>query len=285
MEVGIRGEERLRVAGQGDDLHRKPAQRRHQDDQFIRLPGVAERKHHIAIGHDTEIPVQGIERIEHHGRAARAGEGRGDFLADMPALANPHHDHLVPLFHRGDQKLDGLRKLTIQPVAHLADRGKLDIKNTLGFFQEIHCGELCSRDGAAASPGNSALGLCLLELNQEFGQLIERLGGVGAIGDHDHPGAAIEIGAENVQDARGGIFGAVLPDEDGAFESPGAADEFRGGARMQAELIEDGQFPFHKRRAKNKGDWGRFNHWMGGHLRFSNGHAPGRLRLHLRRCF
>jgi hypothetical protein len=78
-----------------------------------------------------------------------------------------------------------------------------------------------------------------MELPDEGGKFIEGLGGVRAIGAEIHPGAALEIGGEHVQDARGGIFRAVLLKNDRRFKAPGTPDELGGGPGVETELVYD----------------------------------------------
>ena len=92
--------------------------------------------------------MQGVERIEHHSRRARAGERGGDLLANVPALADTDDDDLVPPpgGDRGDEHLHCAAEFPVETLANLPDGGHLDIKNSLCFFQEIHRPQLWPRN-------------------------------------------------------------------------------------------------------------------------------------------
>jgi hypothetical protein len=56
----------------------------------------------------------------------------------MSALADSYDDNLVPALDRGNQQFHRAAEFPIQTLANLPDGGKLDLKNSLCFFQEIH---------------------------------------------------------------------------------------------------------------------------------------------------
>ena len=73
--------------------------------QLIGLAAGAERERHVAFRHHAEIAVERVERVQHHRRAAGAGERGGDFFADVAGLPHPAHDHLPLALHAREDRL------------------------------------------------------------------------------------------------------------------------------------------------------------------------------------
>src|SRR5947208_1835383 len=93
-------------ARHGDDLDGKPFQSRNEVEQFFRFPRIAEGQDDVAVIDDAEIAMKGIDTVEHDAGGARAGEGGGNFLADVAGLADAEDDDFAALLEGEDDGLD-----------------------------------------------------------------------------------------------------------------------------------------------------------------------------------
>ena len=97
-DIAVLRQGRIGRAASGDDLDLKPRDRRQDAQQFLRLAAGAQREDDVAIGHHPEIAMQGVERVEHDRGRTGAGEGGGDFFADVAGFADPEDDYFAARF-------------------------------------------------------------------------------------------------------------------------------------------------------------------------------------------
>ena len=76
-------------------------------------------------------------------------------------------------------------------------------------------------------------------MGEQFLQSVERFFGIDAVRFQRSGGAAIEIGAQNIDETAGRISFPVFHQPDLGAGVFGAFHELGGGARVQAELIRD----------------------------------------------
>ena len=93
-------------AGDRNDLHRKPLQRRQQIQQFLRFAGIAQRQNHVAVVDDPQVAVQRIHAVEHDAGRAGAGQRGGNFLADVARFADADDDDFAALAQGLDDHFD-----------------------------------------------------------------------------------------------------------------------------------------------------------------------------------
>src|SRR4029077_1492711 len=94
-------------AGDGDDLDGKTLQRGQEVEQLLRFAGVTEGEDEITITHDAEVAVQGVHAVEDDAGGAGAGEGGGDFAADVAGLADADDDDFAAAAQGVGGKLHG----------------------------------------------------------------------------------------------------------------------------------------------------------------------------------
>ena len=77
-------------------------------NELVSFSAITQSEDNVPIANDAEVTVKSVERIEHDGRRAGAGERRGDLLTDMSALADPENDNLPAAFDRCLDQIHGL---------------------------------------------------------------------------------------------------------------------------------------------------------------------------------
>jgi hypothetical protein len=78
--------------GETDDGDRKALEGGEKIEEFLGFAGIAERENDVAVVEDAEVAMKGIDTVEDDGGGAGAGEGGGDFLADVTGLADADDD-------------------------------------------------------------------------------------------------------------------------------------------------------------------------------------------------
>ena len=131
-------EGRTRLAGDRQDRQTHADERREHREQFLGFPAVTQRQDDIALRHHAEVAVQGIQGIQDHGGRAGAGEGRGDFLSDVPGFSDAEHHDFPPVFDGGLDQVHRLREIFAQAGTDCGGFLKFDIENLSGTFEIIH---------------------------------------------------------------------------------------------------------------------------------------------------
>ena len=127
-------EGRFGVAAHRDDVDLKTRDRRQNPQHFFRLAAGAQGEDDVAIGHHAEIAVQRVERIEHDRGRTGAGEGGGDFSADVSGFPDPEDDDLAARFDRFFDQLDRAGEVFIQPLPRSRWSSKISISSTRPAF-------------------------------------------------------------------------------------------------------------------------------------------------------
>jgi hypothetical protein len=109
-----------------------------QVQQLLGFAAVAEGQYGVAVGHDAEFAVHGVGGVQEDGRAARAGQGGGDLLADGDVLAHAGDHDLAPRGQGGQQPVHRLVKVLAQGVPHLVQTGYFDIQRFARAFDVLH---------------------------------------------------------------------------------------------------------------------------------------------------
>src|SRR5205085_5692650 len=80
--VGLTGEDRVRLAGDGDQRYAQPLELAHEAEQLVRRAALGQEDRYIVPAHDPQIAVERVDRVEERrGRAGRR-EGGGDLARD-----------------------------------------------------------------------------------------------------------------------------------------------------------------------------------------------------------
>ena len=87
-------EGRIGITANRDDLHLKTRDGRQNTKQFFGLAARAQRQNGVAVCHHSEVTVQSVEGIEHDGGRTSAGEGRGNFAADVSRFSHSEDNDL-----------------------------------------------------------------------------------------------------------------------------------------------------------------------------------------------
>ena len=103
-------------AAHRDDVDLETRDRGQNPQHLFGLSAVTQREHDIAIGDDSEIAMKCVQRIEHHRRCARAGEGGGDLFSDVPGFPDSEDDHFAAGFDRFFDQIDRANELFTQPL-------------------------------------------------------------------------------------------------------------------------------------------------------------------------
>ena len=127
------------AAGHGDKFHVKTGQRREDVEEFRRFPAVAESKDDVAVGDQAEIAVEGVEGIEDNRGGPCAGQGGGNFVADVAGLAHAANHDLAAMvdtrFEGFDRPAEGL---AVKVLGQTAQFVRLDADHAACFGQMIH---------------------------------------------------------------------------------------------------------------------------------------------------
>ena len=84
--------------------------------------------------------MHGVDGVEQHGGRAGAGEGGGDFAADIAGFAHAEDNDFLPLAQGGDDQPDRLVERLGQVRAHRFHSGELDIEHFPGSLEVGHAG-------------------------------------------------------------------------------------------------------------------------------------------------
>ena len=76
-----------------------------------------------------------------------AGEGRGDFLADVAGFADADDDNFAAPLQRFDDGFNRAVKRFVEQRADGFERGHFDVENFAGFGEVAHGGSLPATDG------------------------------------------------------------------------------------------------------------------------------------------
>ncbi len=136
--VAVPGHGGFYAAGQRDDSHGKALERREQVDQFLRLPGITEGEHEVAVVDDAKVAVERIDTVEHDAGRAGAGEGGGDFLPDVARLADADDHDLAPAPQRVHDQFHRPVESLVELGAHRLERGQFDVEDVAGAGQVTH---------------------------------------------------------------------------------------------------------------------------------------------------
>ena len=137
-DVAVPRERRLQPASERNDLDGKALERGQQIQQFLGFAGITQRQDDIAVVDDAEIAMQGVHAAEHDAGRAGAGEGGGDFRADIAGLADADNDQFAPTRQGIDDQFDSGIKGLVELRADLAECGNFDVEHFAGFGQMTH---------------------------------------------------------------------------------------------------------------------------------------------------
>ena len=87
-------EGRIGITANGNDLHLKTGNGGQNAQQFFGLATRAQGQNGVAVCHHSEITVQSVEGIEYDRRGTGAGEGRGNFAADVSRFSHSEDNDL-----------------------------------------------------------------------------------------------------------------------------------------------------------------------------------------------
>ena len=148
--IGGLAQRGIAAAGHGDQFHIEAGQRRKDVEEFGRLTAVAEGEDDVAVGDQPEVAVEGVEGIEDNGGGTRAGQGGGNFVADMAGFAHAANDDFTAVVGAVLKGLDGTAESgAVEVLRETAQFVRLDADDTAGFGQIIHGQGNDSADAAA----------------------------------------------------------------------------------------------------------------------------------------
>ena len=134
--VSLPGQRRLQSARDGDERHAQPAQHRQDRDQFFALAAIGNGQHQVAGLDHAQIAMAGFGRMHEKCRRSGRCERRGNFPADMPALAHAHDDHPAAAGHHAANRLDKLAADTRGESKH---GRRLYLESLPGKAQHLGC--------------------------------------------------------------------------------------------------------------------------------------------------
>ena len=138
-DVGGLAEGGVGAAGHGDEFHVKTGQRWEDIEEFRCLPAVAEGEDDVAIGDQTEVTVEGVERVEDDRSGPRAGQGGGNFVADVAGFAHAADHDLAALVDARLEGFDGAAEgIAVEILGQAAQFIRLDADDTACFGEVIH---------------------------------------------------------------------------------------------------------------------------------------------------
>jgi hypothetical protein len=126
------------VTANRDDLHLKARDRRQNPQQFLGLAARAQRQNGVTVCHHSEIAVQGIKGIEHDRGRTGAGEGCGDFAADVSRLSHPQNDNFSARINRRFQQFDRVTETFAETLPQSLQLKDLDFEHACGLFKVVH---------------------------------------------------------------------------------------------------------------------------------------------------
>src|SRR5205823_12776095 len=86
----------------------------------------------------SEIAVQGIKRIEHDRGRTGAGEGSGDFAADVSRFSHPEHDNFSARINRRFQQFDGVAETFAETLPQPLQLKNFYFEDACGLFKVVH---------------------------------------------------------------------------------------------------------------------------------------------------
>src|SRR5947209_314631 len=131
--IRVLGQARAHITADRHDLDLKSRDRGQNPEQLFSFPARAEGENYIAVGHHSEVAMQGIERIEDDGGRARAGKGRSNFSPDVPGFPDPEDNDFAACFYASLDQGDRLGKVRVQPFTQALELKDLDIENAAGL--------------------------------------------------------------------------------------------------------------------------------------------------------
>ena len=134
-------------AGEGNYFDRKAFQRGKQIEQFLRGARITQGQNDVAVVDQAEIAVQGVHAVEDDAGGTGAGEGGGDFLADVAGFADAHHHDLAALFERFDDDFHGGGEPVVQLRPHGFEGLQFNVEHFARTRQMIHAHRLPSGRG------------------------------------------------------------------------------------------------------------------------------------------
>jgi hypothetical protein len=141
-EVAVAREGGFGRGGEADDGDGKALESGEEIEEFFRFAGIAEREDDVAVVEDAEIAVEGIDAVEDDGGGAGAGEGGGDFLADVAGLADADDDDFAFRSERADDGVDGEFESVVELGADRFEGRDLYIENFARAGEMIHGGKV-----------------------------------------------------------------------------------------------------------------------------------------------
>lgn len=90
--IAVAGKRGFQAAGEGNDFYREAFDGGKQIQQFIGFARIAESNHDVAVVDDAEVAVERVHAVEDDGGRASAGEGGGDFGADVAGFTDANND-------------------------------------------------------------------------------------------------------------------------------------------------------------------------------------------------
>ena len=91
--VGLLGQRRVGARGDGDQRHLEAARVGQDVAELHALARPGQRHDGVVARDHAEVAVAGLARMHEEGRRAGRGEGGGDLLGHVPALADAGDDH------------------------------------------------------------------------------------------------------------------------------------------------------------------------------------------------
>jgi hypothetical protein len=82
--------------------------------------------------------VQGVHAVEFNACRTGAGEGGGNFPADVAGFADADDDDLASSLHRLDNQLDRAVERFVELRPHGLERGKLDVEDFTSMDEMRH---------------------------------------------------------------------------------------------------------------------------------------------------
>ena len=120
------------VPRHGDDGKFKALDEGKEGQEFRGFPGEGHGDADVSVLDDAQVPVQGVQGVQHDGGRARGVQGGYDFGPDVAGFSDAGDDDLVAAVQGPGHEVHGLVEVFIQPGQDATQFFNLHFKNGSG---------------------------------------------------------------------------------------------------------------------------------------------------------
>src|SRR5438874_951085 len=141
--VGSAPQRGVRMAGDRDDRDAPPPKRGQKAQELGRLAALRQENGPVPLRDDSQVSVNGVDRMDEVGGGAGAGQGGGDLLRHQAGLADPGCEYL-PLDL--EQELNGALEVLANALLEVEDRCPLGFQDLASPLRNVRRGSLLGRE-------------------------------------------------------------------------------------------------------------------------------------------